>query len=98
MAHRFELKEISLTVNAEAQKFLAREGYDPHYGARPLKRYIQTHILNPLSEHIVGNKVKEGDAVRVEVRDGRLVLELDKKKQKRTVSKKEEEAVVGAGV
>lgn len=96
VARRLEHKQISLKFTAEAGKFLAQEGYDPHYGARPLKRYIQTHILNPLSEHIVGGKVKDGDTVRVEVRDGRLILELDKKKQKRTVSKKEEPAAVGA--
>ena len=93
VTRRLEPKNISLKVNAEAQKFLAQEGYDPHYGARPLKRYIQTHILNPLSEHIVGNKVKEGDVVRVEVRDGHLVLELDKKKQKNSGTKKEKKGV-----
>ncbi|TSC80166.1 MAG: ATP-dependent Clp protease ATP-binding subunit ClpB [Parcubacteria group bacterium Gr01-1014_29] len=87
---RLKHKEISLKVSAETRKFLAREGYDPHYGARPLKRYIQTHILNTLSEHIVGNKVKAGDTVCVEVRNGQLVLELYQKKQKRTAEKKEE--------
>ncbi|TSC72765.1 MAG: ATP-dependent Clp protease ATP-binding subunit ClpC, partial [Parcubacteria group bacterium Gr01-1014_48] len=93
VGRRLEHKQITLKVNAEARRFLAKEGYDPHYGARPLKRYIQTHILNPLSEHIVGGKVKPEDTIRVEVRDGRLVLELDKKKEKRLLEKKKEEVI-----
>jgi len=95
VARRLEQKQIALKVSAEARKFLAREGHDPHYGARPLKRYIQNHILNPLAEHIVGGKIKPDSAIRVEIRDGRLVLETDRRHVKKEARKEEP---VAAGV
>jgi ATP-dependent Clp protease ATP-binding subunit ClpB len=61
-------------VSEEALRFVADAGYDPHWGARPLKRAIQRHIENPLSREILGGAFAEGDTVRVELRDGALVF------------------------
>ena len=54
------------------QTLLAREGYDPVYGARPLKRAIQKEILDPLSIDILEGKVREGETVHVDAKDGAL--------------------------
>ena len=79
VSKRLEAKQISIKVSAEAKTFLAREGYDAHYGARPLKRLIQNQILNPMAELIVGGKLKAENSVEVTVRDGVLVIESDDK-------------------
>lgn len=62
---RLEEKGISLKLNAPAMKYLAEEGYDPHYGARPLKRLIQNKILNPLAQLLISQGIKEGSTVTV---------------------------------
>ncbi len=54
--------------------WLAHEGYDPSFGARPLKRVIQREIADPAALLILEGKAGEGDTVTVEVADGRLVL------------------------
>ncbi len=69
-------KEISLEVSASAKALLAEKGYDPLYGARPLQRVIQDEIENELAMQIVENKLKEGDTVRVDAGDGKLVIEV----------------------
>src|ERR1700759_2070202 len=58
-------KGISLEISDEALSYLAKTGYDPHYGARPLNRLIQTKILNPVASYIISNGVKKGDTVSV---------------------------------
>jgi ATP-dependent Clp protease ATP-binding subunit ClpC len=65
---------MRLEVSEEARRFVANAGYDPQWGARPLKRAIQRLIENPLSREILGGAFVEGDAIRVEVRDGALVF------------------------
>ena len=57
-----------------AQALLAKEGYDPVYGARPLKRAIQREILDPLSLEILQGRFKEGDRIEVGEKDGRIVF------------------------
>jgi ATP-dependent Clp protease ATP-binding subunit ClpB len=56
-------KGIALEINSEALAYLATEGYNPHYGARPLNRLIQSKILNPVASYIISNGVKKGDTV-----------------------------------
>ncbi len=58
-------KEITLVVSDEAKEWLARLGYDPSYGARPLKRTIQKHIIDILSSKILSGEVNEGDALEL---------------------------------
>jgi ATP-dependent Clp protease ATP-binding subunit ClpB len=63
LTHRLEKLGISLELTPAARERLAREGYDPDYGARPLKRVIQREILDPLSMEILGGDYAEGDTV-----------------------------------
>ncbi|BDZ60494.1 chaperone protein ClpB [Demequina sediminis] len=63
VARLAEAKEIALTVTPELRAALARDGFDPAFGARPLKRLIQTRLLNALAKEIVDGHVGEGDAV-----------------------------------
>jgi len=60
-----EKKGLHLVVTDEAQDWLAKLGYDPMFGARPLKRMIQKHVINPLSEQILKGAFAEGDTVVV---------------------------------
>ena len=69
---RLEAQNIRLELTDKAKKFLAKEGYDPAYGARPLKRVIQQHILNPLSVAILDGDFGEGDRIVAEVEKDRL--------------------------
>jgi ATP-dependent Clp protease ATP-binding subunit ClpB len=65
--------EIELTDSAKA--LLAEEGYDPAYGARPLKRVIQRQVQDPLALRLLQGEFREGDHVRVDARDGHLTFE-----------------------
>jgi ATP-dependent Clp protease ATP-binding subunit ClpA len=73
-------KNINLEINAEALSYLAKEGYNPHYGARPLNRLIQNKILNPVASYIISNGVKKGDTVYVSVKNNELLIETKKVK------------------
>lgn len=79
---RLLAKDIELDISSEALNHLAKEGYDPHYGARPLNRLIQNKILNPVASFIIGKKVKKGDVVSVTIKGKELLIELKKKKVK----------------
>ena len=66
---------ISLEVSDAARAFVAREGYDPQYGARPLRRAIQRFIENPLAKQLLAGEFTAGDTVRIDEREGSLVFE-----------------------
>jgi len=74
---RLAKQNITLALDAPAKKFLASEGYDPAYGARPLKRVIQKEILDPLSLEILDGHFSEGDKIRATAADGHLVFKKD---------------------
>ncbi len=59
-------KKTKLIVSDEVKRFLAKEGYDEVYGARPLKRAIQRYLVNPISQKIISGKIKEGEKVEVD--------------------------------
>ena len=61
---RVEAIGYKLVMDEEARKFIANKGYDIQYGARPLKRAIQTHVEDALAEVILGGKIEEGDTIR----------------------------------
>lgn len=66
---RLAEKRIDVDFEPSALHFLAQRGFDPVFGARPLKRVIQAEILNPLAKEIIGGKVKAGDKVKVQADD-----------------------------
>ncbi len=67
-------RKITLNVDEQAKAWLANTGYDPVYGARPLKRVIQRELQNPLATMLLSGTIKDGDTVTVSVRDGRLTI------------------------
>ena len=67
-------RKITLTLDDQARTWLANKGYDPVYGARPLKRVIQKHVQDSLAEQVLKGAVKDGDTVLVSVRDGHLTV------------------------
>ncbi len=69
-----EDKGISLTVSDKIKLFLAQEGFDPVFGARPLKRAIQQHLANPLAKEILAGKFKPGDKVAADEHDGMIMF------------------------
>ncbi|PYL95459.1 MAG: ATP-dependent chaperone ClpB [Verrucomicrobia bacterium] len=72
LSKRLEQQKITLDLSDSAKALLAREGYDPVYGARPLRRTIQKEILDPLSIDILEGKVREGQTVKVDAKNGAL--------------------------
>ncbi|TCP52320.1 ATP-dependent Clp protease ATP-binding subunit ClpC [Tumebacillus sp. BK434] len=72
LGRRLRENDIHFDLTEEAKAFLAKEGYDPQYGARPLKRAIQRHIEDQLSEALLSGAVKKGDHVLIDAADGRL--------------------------
>ena len=66
---------IDLELSDEATEYLADKGYDPVYGARPLKRAIQKHLLDPLSMAVLEGSFSEGDLIKVSLKDEMLVFE-----------------------
>ena len=67
-------RKIKIELDENARQWLANRGYDPAYGARPLKRVIQRNVQDPLAEQILAGGVKDGDTVHVSVRDGELTI------------------------
>ncbi len=63
-------KKLTIELDAKAKAFLAKEGYDPAYGARPLKRAIQKHLQDPLALQVLEGHFQEGDKITVGVADG----------------------------
>ncbi len=69
-----EPKKITIELTEKAREFLVEKGYDPVYGARPLRRAIQRYVQDPLAVEILEGRVKEGDKVLVDVEDGNVVF------------------------
>jgi ATP-dependent Clp protease ATP-binding subunit ClpB len=67
-------RKLTLTLDDAARTWLANKGYDPTYGARPLKRVIQKQVQDPLAEQMLAGKIKDGDTVKLTVRNGVLVI------------------------
>ncbi|MEK7558376.1 MAG: AAA family ATPase [Patescibacteria group bacterium] len=86
-------KEINIAINDEALKYLGKEGYNPSYGARPLKRLIQTSVLNPVASLMVSRAVAKGDTIAVSLRDGKLHMEVKKVFHRKRILVKKEKAL-----
>ncbi len=74
LTKRLQLQNITLELSDAAKEFIAREGYDPVYGARPLKRAIQRDILDPLSLALLEGKFRDGQLIRVDAKGGALAF------------------------
>jgi len=83
---RLKEKEIDLEVAESVLDLIAKEGYTPQYGARPLKRLIQDKILNPVASMMISNKVLSGGTVLVDVRGGNFVFDVKRSKRSGSVS------------
>jgi ATP-dependent Clp protease ATP-binding subunit ClpB len=68
-------RKVTLNLTDAARRWLARVGYDPVYGARPLKRTVQRHLQDPLADLILSGRVADGSSVHVDEGDGRLELQ-----------------------
>jgi len=75
LKQRLAQQNLTLDVDAAAKKLLAKEGYDPQFGARPLKRAVQERILNPLSMKLLEGDFKPGDKIKVTTKDDELVFQ-----------------------
>ena len=67
-------QELSFEITDEAKAFLAQEGYDPAYGARPLKRVIRQMIENPLSKLILEGKFAGSNLIKIDVKDDKIIF------------------------
>ena len=72
---RLSQQQLALEVDGSAKKLIAREGYDPQFGARPLKRAIQDLLLDPLASRLLTGDFKPGDRIKVLAHDGELEFE-----------------------
>ncbi len=89
---RLAEKDIALTVSEEVLAYLAKEGYNPQYGARPLKRLIQNKILTPLASLMISQGVLEGGSVSVGLgRDAAFTFDVKKSPRAKTRARKEAE-------
>jgi len=73
---RLSQKNIEISVSKEAKSLLAKNGFDSHYGARPLKRLIQNKILNPVAEQIVAGKAVPGSKIEIKTKDGEFTIDI----------------------
>jgi ATP-dependent Clp protease ATP-binding subunit ClpB len=71
---RLRERAMTLEVGEEARRFIAREGFDPVYGARPLRRYIAREIETRIGRALLTGEIEDGAVVRVELEGDRLVV------------------------
>ena len=74
LVQRLAAKQLRLTVTDAAKQMIVDGGYDPVYGARPLKRYIQQKVETLVARDIIQNDPAPGDTITVDVKDGALAL------------------------
>ena len=74
VAHRVSDKHVTIELTPRARAWLGEQGYDPQFGARPLKRAIQRHLENPLSKRLISGELGEGATVVADVADDELVF------------------------
>ena len=67
-------RRLKIELDPEAKKYLAREGYDAEFGARPLKRLMQKAIVDALADKIIRGDLKDGSKIKVHCRENSLVV------------------------
>jgi len=83
---RLKEQEVDFVLTDRAIAFLAKEGWDPAYGARPLRRAIQKHIEDRLSEELLKGNISKGDSLTIDEQDGELVVQRNREKQAQPTS------------
>src|SRR5438046_4730014 len=71
---RIKMKEIEIALDTAAHEFVIEKGYDPNYGARPMRRAVERYLEDPLAEELLRGNVKAGDHVEVTAADGKLIF------------------------
>ncbi|MDQ6997035.1 MAG: AAA family ATPase, partial [Mariprofundus sp.] len=74
LQQRLAEQQVVLDISDAAVGWLGREGYDPVYGARPLKRFIQEHLETPIARLLIAGSVQSGSRIKVDMQDGELVV------------------------
>ena len=85
---RLAKKEINLSLTKEVSDYLAKEGYDPKFGARPLRRVIQSKILTPLANMMVGEGMMQGGTVNVSMKKEELSFDIKRTARRKKPAKK----------
>lgn len=80
---RLAERDIALSIATDVYEYLAKEGYNPQYGARPLKRLIQTKILTPVANVMINTRMMEGGIVKVTIREGDVAIDVQRKEKER---------------
>ncbi len=86
VVERLKAKEINLVITPEVYAYLAKEGYDPHFGARPLKRLIQNKILTPVANLMISQGIAKGGTITVTMKKGTEEFNFDVRNKKRAES------------
>ncbi len=76
LQHRLQQQQIAITISEEAKEFISVNGFDPIYGARPLKRYIQRNIETKLAREIIAGRVHDQSRVDIIIKDGEVSLQV----------------------
>jgi ATP-dependent Clp protease ATP-binding subunit ClpB len=79
LQERLNHREIKLELNDAAKELIAREGYDPVYGARPLKRFMQREVETLISRGLLANEIHDHSAIKMTVKEGHLHFEKSKR-------------------
>lgn len=88
LQRQLQERGVEVELTPDVRKFLASEGYDPAFGARPLRRAIQRWIEDPLSEELLRGKYKPGQTIAVKLKDGKAVFELKATRKSKAVKSK----------
>ncbi|MDD2934985.1 MAG: AAA family ATPase [Candidatus Pacebacteria bacterium] len=88
IGERLKEKDVKFEISPKAIEHLAKEGYNPQYGARPLKRLIQNKILTPIANRMIENNMMSGGGVYVDEKNGEFVFDIKKKSNGNSVRKK----------
>jgi len=89
LVKRIETNGYTLEITDAAKTYIAEKGFDPNFGARPLKRAIQKYIEDPLAEEIINEKLAEGDTIKLDMADGEIKIKITKPKKKKKTEDEE---------
>ena len=97
LANRLAERKIILELSENAKALIAKEGFDPVYGARPIKRTIQRLVLDPLAQKVLAGEFKEGDTVFTDAENGKIVFWSEQYAQEKADENRGREPAVAGG-